>query len=132
MEGTSVMAGMETRTEQICTSPYPIEKIKGSLYPYPYTINTEFPVKTGTGSGNTHGSGFICHPYFEEEKLMSTPKPLGQILRYVVVISGPTSLFLCFISLKSLVPCRSSSYSNLRSKSILVHFIRGGALGIMV
>lgn len=62
---------------------------------------------------------------------MSTPKPLGRILPHAVLTSGPTFLFLCLISLKSLAPSRSGSYSNLLSKSVLVHFIRG-ALGTMV
>ncbi|KAK7322040.1 hypothetical protein VNO80_35225 [Phaseolus coccineus] len=44
---------------------------------------------------------------FEEEKLLSTPKPLGRILPHVVLTSGPTFLFLCLISLKSLAPSRS-------------------------
>ena len=50
MAGTGIMAG-------ICTSPYPIEK---SGIPHTQSI-WGFPVKTGTGSGNTHGDGFICH-----------------------------------------------------------------------
>ena len=58
MAGTGIMAG-------ICTSPYPspypTEKVGDSPYPYPYPVNEGFPVKTGTGSDNTHGDGFICH-----------------------------------------------------------------------
>jgi len=30
-----------------------------------------FPVKTGTGSGNTHGDGFICHLYRQRKKNIS-------------------------------------------------------------
>ena len=60
MAGTGIMAG-------ICTSPYPspypTEKVGDSPYPYPYPVNAGFPVKTGTGSDNTHGDGFICHLY---------------------------------------------------------------------
>ena len=56
MAGTSIMAG-------ICTSPYPTEKVGDS--PYPYPVNAEIPVKTGTGSDNTHKNGFICHLYVE-------------------------------------------------------------------
>jgi len=56
MAGTSIMAG-------ICISPssssYPIEKIGDS--PYPYPVNAGIPVKTETGSDNTHRDGFICH-----------------------------------------------------------------------
>jgi len=49
----------------ICTSSYPIEKVRDSPYPYSYQyqVNVEIPVKTGTGSDNTHGGGFICHLY---------------------------------------------------------------------
>ena len=40
---TGIMAGMETGTGQICTSPYPspnpIEKVGDSPYPYPYLVN---------------------------------------------------------------------------------------------
>ncbi|AES79622.1 hypothetical protein MTR_7g070410 [Medicago truncatula] len=39
---------------------------------------------------------------FEEEMLLLTPKPLGQILPPLVLTSGPTFFFLCLISLKSL------------------------------
>jgi len=35
-------------------SPYPIEKIGDSPYPYLYPVNAEISVKMETGSGNTH------------------------------------------------------------------------------
>jgi len=52
----------------ICTSPSPspylIEKIEDSPYPYTHTQSMRgFSVKTETGSGNTHGGGFICDLY---------------------------------------------------------------------
>ena len=60
MAGTGIMTG-------ICTSPYPspypTEKVGDSPYPYPYPVNAGIPRQNGTGSGNTHGDGFICHLY---------------------------------------------------------------------
>jgi len=54
MAGTGIMAG-------ICTFPYSIEK---SGIPHTQTQSMRgFPVKTGTGSSNIHGSGCICHLY---------------------------------------------------------------------
>jgi len=54
MAGTSIMT-------RICTFPYPfphpIEKLGDSLY----QSMRGFSIKTETGLGNTHGSGFICH-----------------------------------------------------------------------
>jgi len=45
-------------------SPYPIEKV-GIPHTHTHTESMrEFPVKTGTGSDNTHGDGFICHLYW--------------------------------------------------------------------
>jgi len=37
MAGTGIMAGMGTETGWICISPYPIEKVGDS--PYPYAVN---------------------------------------------------------------------------------------------
>jgi len=54
--GTSIMA-------RICTSTYPIEKV-GIPHTHTHTHTQSmrgFPIKLGTGSGNTHGDGFICH-----------------------------------------------------------------------
>jgi len=42
----------------ICTSPYPIEKVRDS----PYQSMWGFPVKKGTSSVNTQ-KWFICHLY---------------------------------------------------------------------
>jgi len=33
----------------ICTSPYPIEKVRDSSYPYSYTINARIPRENGDG-----------------------------------------------------------------------------------
>ena len=52
MAGTSIMAGIYTSPSP---SPYPIKKIED------FPSMRGFPVKTGTGSGNTHEDGFICH-----------------------------------------------------------------------
>jgi len=42
--------------------PHPHTQSKKSGIPYTHTQSMRgFPVKTGTGSGNTHGDGFICH-----------------------------------------------------------------------
>ncbi|KAK8704904.1 hypothetical protein V6N13_048516 [Hibiscus sabdariffa] len=59
---------------------------------------------------------------FEEEKLLSTPKPLGRILPHVVLTSGPTFLFLCLISLKSLAPSRSVIAAHRHE----MYLVRGG------
>jgi len=46
-------------------SPYPIEEIRDS-HTHTHTQSMQgFPVKTGTGSDNTHVDGFICHLYRE-------------------------------------------------------------------
>ena len=59
------MVGMGIMVE-ICTStypsPYPIEKVG----PHTHTWSMRgFPVKTRTGSGNTHENEFICHLYHQ-------------------------------------------------------------------
>jgi len=33
----------------ICTSPYPIEKVGDSQYPYPYPVNAGIPRQNGDG-----------------------------------------------------------------------------------
>jgi len=59
MAGTGIMVG-------ICTSrypsPYPIEKVGNSPYPYP----------TETGSDNTHEGKFICHLYSQLSRIRPT------------------------------------------------------------
>ena len=45
---------------------HPHTQLKKSGIPHTHTHTQSmrgFPVKTGTGSGNTHGDGFICHLY---------------------------------------------------------------------
>jgi len=43
---------------------HPHTQLKKSGIPHTHTQSMRgFPVKTGTGSGNTHGDGFICHLY---------------------------------------------------------------------
>ena len=44
MAGTGIMAG-------ICTSPYPIEKVRNFPYPYPYPVNAGIPRQTRDGFG---------------------------------------------------------------------------------
>jgi len=44
--------------------PHPHTQLKKSGIPHTHTHTQSmrgFPVKMGTGSGNTHGDGFICH-----------------------------------------------------------------------
>ena len=64
MAGTCIMTG-------ICTSPYPspypTEKV-GDSHTHTQSMRG-FPVKTGTGSDNTYGDGFICHLYNSYIKL---------------------------------------------------------------
>ena len=46
--------------------PHPHTQLKKSGIPHTHTHTQSmrgFPVKTRTGSGNTHGDGFICHLY---------------------------------------------------------------------
>jgi len=43
----------------IYTSPYPIEKVGDSPYPYPNPVNAGIPRQNGEGSGNTHGAGLF-------------------------------------------------------------------------
>jgi len=56
MAGTSIMTG-------ICTSsypsPYPIEKVEDS--PYPYLVNAGIPCQNGDGFGQYPRGEFICH-----------------------------------------------------------------------
>jgi len=45
---------------------HPHTQLKKSGIPHTHTHTQSmrgFPVKTGTGSGNTHGDEFICHLY---------------------------------------------------------------------
>ena len=44
MAGTGIMAG-------ICTSPYLVEKVRDSPYPYPYSFNTGIPRQNGNEFG---------------------------------------------------------------------------------
>ena len=48
---------------------HPHTQLKKSGIPHTH-IHTQsmrgFPIKTGTGSGNTHGDGFICHLYVQK------------------------------------------------------------------
>jgi len=54
--GTGIMAG-------ICTSHTQLKK-SGISHTHTHTQSMRgFSVKTGTGSDNTHGDGFICHLY---------------------------------------------------------------------
>jgi len=59
MAGTGIIAGIYSSPS---LSSYPIEKIGNSPYTHTHTQSMRgFPVKTGTGSDNTHGDGFICY-----------------------------------------------------------------------
>ena len=47
---------------------HPHTQLKKSGIPHTHTHTQSmrgFPVKTGTGSGNTHGDEFICHLYLQ-------------------------------------------------------------------
>jgi len=49
------------------THPHPHTQLKKSGIPHTHTQSMRgFPVKTGTGSDNTHGDGFICHLYWQQ------------------------------------------------------------------
>jgi len=39
----------------ICTSPYPIEKVRDFPYPYPYPVNAGIPCQ--------NGDGFVQYPW---------------------------------------------------------------------
>jgi len=43
---------------------HPHTQLKKSEIPHTQSM-PGFPVKTGTGSGNTHGDEFICHLYIK-------------------------------------------------------------------
>jgi len=56
MAGTGIMAGY------IHPHPHPHIQLKKLEIPRTHTQSMRgFSVKTGNGSGNTHGDGFICH-----------------------------------------------------------------------
>jgi len=62
MAGTGIMAGIYSSSSPSHTQL----KKSGILHTYTHTHTQsmrEFPVKTETGSDNTHGNGFICHFY---------------------------------------------------------------------
>ena len=64
---------------------HPHTQLKKSGIPHTHTQSMrEFPVKTGTGSGNTHGDGFICHLYLWS--LMSHII-IGNIKNHIITIS---------------------------------------------
>jgi len=51
---------------------HPYTQLKKSGIPHTHTHTQSmwgFPVKTWTGSGNTHGDGFICHLYVPRVKV---------------------------------------------------------------
>jgi len=57
------------------THPQTQLKKSGIAHTHTHTQSMRgFPVKTGTGSGNTHGDGFICHLY-----LHSSVKSMKQV-----------------------------------------------------
>jgi len=57
----SIMGGVGTRTKQIFTSPYPIEK-SGSPHTHIYIQSRcGFSITTRMCSGNIHRNIFICH-----------------------------------------------------------------------
>jgi len=64
MAGTGIMAGMGTVTGWICTSPYPIEKVGDSPYPYPYQVNAGIPHQNGDGFGQ-YPRGHVYLPYLQ-------------------------------------------------------------------
>ena len=52
---------------------HPHTQLKKSSIPHTHTHTQSmrgFPIKTGTGSGNTHGDGFICHLYSRTQNLV--------------------------------------------------------------
>jgi len=60
MAGTGNMAGIYS------SHPHTHTQLKKSGISHTHTHTQSmrgFPVKTGTGSDNTHGNGFICHLY---------------------------------------------------------------------
>jgi len=57
------MAGICTSTYP---SPYPIEKVGDSPYPYAYPVNAGIPRQNGDGFGQYPWDGFICHLYIHE------------------------------------------------------------------
>jgi len=55
--------------------PHPHTQLKKSGIPHTHTHTQSmrgFTVKTGTGSDNTHGDGFICHLYSQHNHKLST------------------------------------------------------------
>jgi len=50
MAGTSIMAGIYS-SPSLSPSPYPIEKIGDSSYPYPYPVNAGIPRQNGDEFG---------------------------------------------------------------------------------
>jgi len=56
---------------------HPHTQLNKSGIPHTHTHTQSmwgFPVKTGTGSGNTHGDGFICHLYKQYKQLKYNPE----------------------------------------------------------
>ena len=80
---------------------------RGYVHPYTHTHTQSmrgFPVKTGTGSGNTHGDGFICHLYICHKKKLKCNQFNKKIvikLRYFGFITlSKISLFCLKINVK--------------------------------
>ena len=56
------------------THPYTQLKKLGIPHTHTHTQSIRrFPIKTGMGSGNTHGAGFICHLYLLESEELYFP-----------------------------------------------------------
>jgi len=79
MAGTGIMAGIYSSPSPSPSSS-PIEKIEDS--PYPYPVNAGIPVKTGTGSPNTHGDEFIFHLYSQGNMYILVPIPVSAFLLF--------------------------------------------------
>ena len=75
---------------------HPHTQLKKSEIPHTHTQSMRgFSVKTGTGSGNTHGNGFICHLY-----LYFCQRSVLSIMRFVRLYFAKHQLFPYLIRLR--------------------------------
>ena len=72
--------------------PIPIPNWKSWGFPHTHSQSMRgFPVKTGTSSDNTHGSGFICHLYFTVRESVKSTSVVHN--RYMARWTPPSIVF---------------------------------------
>jgi len=111
MAGTGIMAGIYSSPS---ASPYPIEKIGDSPYPYTYPVNAGISCQNGDGFGQ-YPRGRVCLPSLSAELPISFRKKFYNLLN---------NFFLLFIGIHFL--CTTSLNISYKNQPLLLSL--GGCL----